>query len=292
MKPFATFKKMTLFGVVAALAGLAGLVGANLASHAAGDKPAGRDGLLHLAQAAQPDAQDGRTATFSPAQKTEIGKIIKAYLLANPEIMLEVQTALDAKMEQLQAEKLGVALRAHATEIFRRKDDPVAGNTQGDIPVVEFFDYNCGYCKRAFHDVAKLVDQDKHVKLILKELPILSKGSEEATRVALAARKQGKYWEVHRGIISLRAPANERSALKVAAGVPGINMDKLKADMKSPDITAEIDSVRKLAQTMGIQGTPHFLVGDQAIAGAPTDLFQQMENHVKELRKKGGCKIC
>ncbi|MEZ5856878.1 MAG: DsbA family protein [Hyphomicrobiaceae bacterium] len=247
--------------------------------------------IQHLAQAPtapKPAAQDG---DFTAGQKAAIGKIIKDYLLANPEIMLEVQTALDARMEKLQAEKLKIALQSNASEIYRSKA-PVAGNPAGDIPVVEFFDYNCGYCKRAFSDIAKLVEQDNKVKLVLKELPILSKGSEEASRVALAAGLQGKYWPVHRALISLRGPANAATALKAAEKVDGIDMAKLKKDMTSEEVNSEIRRVRDLAQKMGIQGTPHFLVGDRAIAGAPTDLLQQIQTHVTELRKSGGCPVC
>ncbi len=274
----------------------AGLTALALASGAtwlqAGDTTGKGDAIGRLAQAAPnaaaPSASDGQ---FDAAQKAAIGQIIKDYLLANPEIMLEVQTALDAKMETLQAEKLKIALQSNASEIYRSKA-PVAGNPTGDIPVVEFFDYNCGYCKRAFIDIAKLVEQDKKVKLVLKELPILSKGSEEASRVALAAGMQDKYWAMHRALIAIKGPANEASALKAAEKVPGIDMGKLKADMASESVTAEIGRVRELAQKMGIQGTPHFLVGDRAIAGAPTDLLQQMQGHVAELRKAGGCTVC
>jgi len=248
---------------------------------------------VRLAQAAPaPAAPDAATAgAFDAKQKAAIEAIIKSYLLEHPEVMLEVQTALEEKMEKIQAEKMKVALSANASEIFRDPAAPVAGNPTGDIPVVEFFDYNCGYCKRAFSDVSKLVDDDKKIKLILRELPILSKGSEEASRVALAARKQGKYWEVHRALITLRGEANEQTALRTAEKL-GLDMARLKADMASQEVTAEIERVRELARKMGIQGTPHFLVGDRAIAGAPGDLREQIESHVVELRKSGGCPVC
>ena len=107
-----------------------------------------------------------------------------------------------------------MTLKESADEIFRRPNAPIAGNPDGDVTVVEFFDYNCGYCKRAFSDIAKLMEKDPKVKVVLKELPILSKESEEAAKVALAARMQGKYWEVHRALSTLRGEVNEQAALR------------------------------------------------------------------------------
>jgi protein-disulfide isomerase len=245
---------------------------------------------VQLAQAAPPAASAAEAGAFDATQKRAIEAIIKNYLLQNPEVMLDVQTALEEKMEKLQAEKTKVALSANAADVFRDPNAPIAGNVSGDVPVVEFFDYNCGYCKRAFPDLAKLVETDPKVKLILRELPILSKGSEEASRVALAARLQGKYWEVHKALISLKGEANEQSALRVAEKL-GLDMTRLKKDMNSQEVTEEITRVRELAQKMGIQGTPHFLVGDRAIPGAPTNLLDQLEQHVTALRKEG-CAVC
>jgi protein-disulfide isomerase len=255
-------------------------------------EPAGRDGLpIRLAQTTSPESGPKAADLFSPEQKQAIGAIIKDYLLANPEVFLEVQTALEARMEEIQAKRLQAAIASQAQEIYRSPGAPIAGNPVGDITVVEFFDYNCGYCKRAFGDIAKLVEKDAKVKLVLKELPILSKGSEEAARVALAAKAQGKYWEVHRALLTLRGQANEQAALAVAEKA-GVDMAKLKADMKSEAVTQEIARVRELAQSMGIQGTPHFLVADRAIAGAPQNLLEVMSQHIADVRKDGGCKVC
>ena len=167
----------------------------------------------------RPGVRRAAASPFTAEQKAAIEKIIKDYLLANPEVMMDVQNALEAKMETLQAERLKLTLKESADEIFRRPNAPIAGNPNGDITVVEFFDYNCGYCKRAFSDIAKMVEKDPKVKVVFKELPILSKGSEEAAKVALAAQMQGKYWEVHRTLLSParrgqrgRAPCGRREA--------------------------------------------------------------------------------
>jgi protein-disulfide isomerase len=241
-----------------------------------------------LAQAPAAQAADPRV--FSPEQKRAIEEIVKDYLIANPEVFLEVQQSLEAKMEKIQAERIKAAIAQNARDIYHSADAPVAGNPKGDITVVEFFDYNCGYCKRGFPELAKLIDKDPKVRVVLKELPILSKGSEEAARVALAARLQGKYWEVHRALLESKGQASEAVALKIAEKL-GLDMAKLKKDMDSPEIKAEIERVRELANKMGINGTPHFLVGDRGIAGAPEDLYEQLAKNVAELRQSG-CAVC
>ena len=227
---------------------------------------------------------------FTPDQKQAIEKIVKDYLVANPEVMLEVQNILEAKMEKQQAEKAKAALAENAKDIYRRAESPVAGNADGDITVTEFFDYNCGYCKRSFPEVTKLITDDPKVRVVFKETPILSKGSEEASRVALAARLQGKYWEVHKALFESKGQANEGMALKIAEKL-GLDMAKLKADMIGPEVKAELASAKELATKMGINGTPHFLVGDKSIAGAPDTLLTQLTGNIADLRKNG-CSYC
>ena len=229
-------------------------------------------------------------SAFTPAQRKEIEGIIRDILLNNPEIMLDVQSALEAKMDKIQAEKMAVAIKDHADELYRPAASPVVGNVKGDVPVIEFFDYNCGYCKKALSELAQLVDKDKKVRVILKEFPILAKGSEEASRVALAAKMQGKYWEFHRAMLESPGQANEASALRIADKL-GLDMARLKKDMTSPEVKKEIEETRQLATKMGIQGTPHFIVGDKVIAGAPENLFELLGKHVAEVRKEG-CKVC
>ncbi len=235
-------------------------------------------------------AKLAEAAKFTPEQKQEIEQIIKSYLVANPEIFVEVQNALEAKLEKEQAEKLKVAIAENAREIYRQPDASIGGNPDGDIAVVEFFDYNCGYCKRGLLDIVKLIESDPKVRVVFKELPILSKGSEEASRIALAARKQGKYWELHRAMLSSKGQLNEASTLQIAEKL-GLDVAKLKADMASPEVKAEIEKSEALAKKMGVNGTPHFLVGDRAIAGAPEDLYDQLARNVSELRKQG-CPYC
>jgi protein-disulfide isomerase len=281
--------------VVPAIALLAGLVflgqGAVTGPTA---KPADPDVAAAAAATAVAGAATSAPAPaakdFSADQRKEIEKIVKNYLITNPEIFLEAQNALEAKMEKEQAEKLKVAIAENAKEIYRDPLGDVAGNPNGDITVVEFFDYNCGYCKRGLHDVIKLVEKDPNVRVVFKELPILSKGSEEASRVAIASGKQGKYWDVHKAMLEAKGVMNEANALAIATKL-GLDIEKLKKDMASPEVEAEIKKSEALAKKMGVNGTPHFLVGDRAIPGAPEDLYDQLAKHVTELRKSG-CSYC
>ncbi|MEL6374726.1 MAG: DsbA family protein [Pseudomonadota bacterium] len=251
----------------------------------------GVGGLLAYGAATTPAAlAQTQAGPVDEAQRKQIEGIIRNYLLKNPRLMLEVQQALQKELEKEEAARAKLAVKQNANEIFRKASSPVAGDKQGDVTIVEFFDYNCGYCKRAFTDLAAYMKTDSKVRVVFKELPILSRGSEEAARVALAAGLQGKYWEVHRDLLNLRGRAGMASALRIAQR-HGLDMAKLRKDLTNPVVEKEIADTRALAQRMGINGTPHFLVGDRAIAGAPQNLRDVFANHVKDLRKNG-CDVC
>jgi protein-disulfide isomerase len=230
-------------------------------------------------------------STFTPEQKKSIEQIVKDYLVNNPEVLAEAQASYEQKQEASRAEMMKKAMTDLAPQLFRSSTAPVAGNPKGDVTVVEFFDYNCGYCKKALGDIAKLIESDKKVKVLLRELPIFGKDSEGAARVAVAAKKQNKYWEVHRGLLERRGKADEAAGLEIAQAA-GLNMEQLRKDMTSAEVKKELDEVKMIAEKMGIQGTPHFFVADKVIPGAPDNLFEVMTKHVADVRKSGGCKVC
>lgn len=227
---------------------------------------------------------------FTDEQKKALGDIIRDYLIKNPEVMFEVQNALDEKSQKEQETKLKAFMAKNAKQIYRAPDSSVAGDPNGDVTVVEFFDYNCGYCKHGLPEVQKLIHDDKKVRFVFKELPILSTGSMEAAKVALAAKRQGKYWEFHQAMLGSKGVANEASALKIAESL-GLDMDKVKADMAGDDVKNELQSDLLLAKQLGVNGTPHFLVGDKSVPGAPDDLHDQLEALVSGYRKTG-CNMC
>ena len=229
-------------------------------------------------------------SAFTDEQKKALGEIIKDYLVKNPEVMIDVQNALDEKSQKEQDAKLKSFMADNAKSIYRAPNSSIAGDADGDITVVEFFDFNCGYCKRGLPEVQKLIHDDKKVRFVFKELPILAKGSEEAAKVALAAKRQGKYWEFHQVMLGSKGQANEASALKVAESL-NLDMDKLKADMASDAVKTELADDIALAKKIGVNGTPHFLVGDKSVPGAPDDLHDQLETLVTEFRKNA-CSTC
>ena len=241
-------------------------------------------------RAVGPALAGAAAAEFSPDQRRAIEGIVKEYLLENPEILFEVQNALETKLAKEEAERTKVLVAEHAKDIFRAPGAPVAGNPDGDITVVEFFDYNCGYCKRGLDDIAKLIETDDRVRVVFKEYPILREESEQAARVALAAGLQGKYWEVHQDLMATRGLVNETVGLKIAEK-HGLDVEKLKSDMKGSAVQGELDRVKALTRTLSINGTPHFLIGDRAIGGAPENLHDMLAKHVAELRKEG-CSYC
>jgi protein-disulfide isomerase len=205
-------------------------------------------------------------------------------------VLIEVQSSLELKMAREEAERTKKLVAENAKELYRHPDAPVAGNPDGDITIVEFFDYNCGYCKRGFHNVLKLIETDPKVRVVFKELPILSKDSEEAAKIALAARAQGKYWEMHRALIESKGRVTEAFALDQAKKL-GLDVAKLKVDKDGEPVKAELARVEALARKMNINGTPHFLVGNEGIGGAPEDLLELLTSKVAQLRKEG-CAYC
>jgi protein-disulfide isomerase len=225
---------------------------------------------------------------FNQDQREEMGGIIRDYLLENPEILREVIQALEAKEQQAGVAALTDAIRERGEDLYRGEHDLVAGNPDGSVTMVEFFDYNCGYCKRAMSDVLALIEADDDLRVVFKEWPILGEGSRFAARAALASRKQGKYWDFHLALMETRR-VDETTTLEVAERI-GLDVDQLTADMEAPEVAAVIEGNMRLASAFGIQGTPVFFIDDQVIPGAVGhDALAQV---IGEVRAAGGCTIC
>jgi len=221
-------------------------------------------------------------------QEKQVVDIVHNYLTETPEILVEMTTELDKRQAADQVEKQQKLISDNANAIFRSPLAFVAGNPDGDVSVVEFFDYNCGYCKRALPDVVKLVDNDSKVRVVLKELPIFGEDSEAAAKAALAAHKQGKYFEMHQKLFTEPGKADKEKALRIA-GELGLDTAQLEKDMADPEVQRSLDEAKELAQKLGLQGTPLYLIGDRVIPGAPDDLYDQLTKNVGEIREKG-CK--
>lgn len=228
-------------------------------------------------------------SSFTDAQKAEIGQILRDYLVANPEVLLEVSDALKAKQQETESKQREDALTANADAIFRSPHDHVAGNPKGDVTLVEFFDYNCGWCKKGFPEVVDLIGQDKNLRVVLKEFPIFGGDSDYAAKAALAANKQGKYWELHTALFSHEGKVT-KEFVDEAARELGLDLAKLKADMESPEVAQVIADNQALAQSLAINGTPAFIIDTHVTPGylpAPELLAS-----IQQVRESGGCKLC
>lgn len=214
--------------------------------------------------------------------------IVHNYLTQNPEILVEMTTELDKRQQEEQAAQQDKVISENADAIFRSPLSYSAGNPDGDVTVVEFFDYNCGFCRRALPDIVKLVENDDKVRVVFKELPIFGDDSEDAAKAVLAAGKQGKYFEMHQKLYSDPGKANKEKAMKVAQDL-GLDVPQLEKDADSAEVQQALDEARDLAQKLGLQGTPLYLIGDRTIPGAPDDLYDQLVDNVAEIRKNG-CK--
>lgn len=230
-----------------------------------------------------------QAAEFSAEQKKELGDFIRQYLLENPEVVRDAMQELERKQQVAEESARSDSLKAMSAEIFRSGDDLVGGNPKGTVTLVEFFDYNCGYCKRAFPDVMKMVESDKDLKLVMKEFPILGPGSVYAARAALASRKQGKYWEYHVALMAHEGRIDEGVADQIAEAA-GLDVKKLKADMEADEVNQVITRNMQLADSLKIQGTPAFIIDETVIPGAVG--FDALAAAVKQVRDNGGCKLC
>ncbi|HZD26201.1 MAG TPA: DsbA family protein [Alphaproteobacteria bacterium] len=225
-------------------------------------------------------------AAMSQAEKTRIEQVIHDYLLNNPEVVLEAMQRLKAKREAEAQRRSQEGVQQHKAELFHASDDFVL-NPDGAIPVVEFFDYQCAYCKRMFPDMRRLIDDKGDARIIFKEFPILGDASVYAAKAALAARKQGKYLEFHIAVMALRQPLSEQVVLQVAKQL-GLDLERLKADMAGGDVQAAIDANMKLADALGIRGTPTLVIGDELVPGAIP--YSRMQTLIEQART--ACRVC
>jgi protein-disulfide isomerase len=216
-------------------------------------------------------APGARAQSFTPAQRGEIEAILKDYLLKNPEVLQEVMGELEKRQALAEAEKHRAGVKEHAEIIFSSPRQVTLGNAQGDVTVVEFFDYNCGYCKRAMGDMLDLMKGDGKLKFVLKEFPVLGEGSTQAAQVAVAVRMQDKtgkkYLEFHQKLLSNRGAVDKARAVAAAKEV-GLDMARLEKDMASDEVKETLAESFKIAEALGLNGTPSYVVGSDVVVGA------------------------
>ena len=208
---------------------------------------------------------------FSTAQRGEIEKIVKEYLIKHPEVLQEAMAELEKKQQFAETEKARSAIKNHSDALFNSPRQVVLGNPQGDVTFVEFFDYNCGYCKRALTDMTTLLNNDPKLKVVLKEFPVLGPGSVDAAQVAVAVRMQDKtgkkYLEFHQKLLGGRGQVDKAKALAAAKDV-GLDMARIEKDLKSDEVAKTLEESMKLAEALGLNGTPSYVIGNDVVIGA------------------------
>jgi protein-disulfide isomerase len=242
-------------------------------------------GLAPAAQAADPASAPAAATTA--LTKEQIDQTIHDYIMNNPKLIME-------SVDNFQRKNMRDR-EAHASEDVKKNRDvltkdassPEAGDPKGDVTVVEFFDYNCHFCKGSFPAVQSLLDKDKKVRVVFKEFPILGPSSETAAKWALAADKQKKYFEFHKAMMDNKEQINDELLERVAKSV-GMDVDKAKMDISSPDVAGQLAKNRALAEQLDINGTPAFIIGDDISRGAiPED---EMEQKITAIRAAAGKK--
>ncbi len=218
--------------------------------------------------------------------RDQIEGIIHDYLMKNPEVIRdavqELQKREEAKAEQARQD----AISGDASPLFNSPHQVVLGNPKGDVTLVEFFDYNCGYCKRALGDMQKLLKTDTKLRVVLKEFPVLGPGSVEAAQVAIAVRQLApeKYEEFHDKLLGQHGQANKASATKVALSL-GLDKDALEKAEKAPEVETTLHEVYGLADSLNLTGTPSYVIANDVVVGAVG--YDQLESMISSVRKCG-----
>jgi protein-disulfide isomerase len=234
--------------------------------------------VLTMVQAANADEQMSRPA---------IEAIVKDYLMKHPEVITDALNAMQAKQEADAAQRQKQMVSENMDTIVNAPQNAVLGNPQGDVTLVEFFDYNCGYCKRGLADMVKLLQTDKNLKVVLRDYPILTPGSIEAADVALAVKNQlqgDKFFAFHQELLGSRGAVGKDRALQVAES-SGVDMNKLQADMQDPALRKDLASNLQLGETLGINGTPSYVIGNEIVPGAVG--YDALKDKIDSMRKCG-----
>ncbi len=228
-------------------------------------------------------AQDA--SPFSEAEKEAIGEIIRDYLVANPEVMIEVMDALDAQEAERDRVETAAAIAKHREALENDGYSYVAGNPDGEITVVEFFDYRCPYCKQSAEDVKEIIRKHDDVRLVLKEFPVLGPESRVASRAAIAAIPQDRYLAFHFAMLENEGTLDEERIMEIAEDV-GLDTERLARDMESARIEEIIKTNREIAFDIGVRGTPAYVIGDTLVPGAAP--LEEIEARIDEARDAAG----
>ena len=242
--------------------------------------------LTSLALLASP-VQALDLSNMSPAERDAFGAQVREYLLENPEVLVEAFQILEQQRELAEAQADIQLVEANKDELFNDGYSWVGGNPDGDITLVEFMDYRCGYCRRAVPEVAKLLKNDGNIRLVIKEFPILGEASMISSRFAVATlivAGDDAYKQVHDALLEFGGEPTEVTLRRLSDSL-GLDTDAVFAAMDSDEVTQQISQTRALAQKLNISGTPTFVLGTELLRGyLPAD---QMELIAQEVRERG-----
>jgi len=218
---------------------------------------------------AGPAASQSADTAAAPLDRAAVETIVREYLLANPEILQEAFAALERKQAAEQEAQRVAAITDQRDVIFNSSRQVVLGNAEGKVTLVEFFDYNCGYCKRAMGDLTRLLKERPELRVVLKEFPVLGRGSTEAAQVAIAVNAVApeRYLDFHLALLGHEGPVDRAVALDVVEKL-GLPLDKVSEVMAGPLVSETIEEVYGLATSLGINGTPSYVIGDKVLVGA------------------------
>ena len=246
-----------------------------------------RTSLLALACTLPLGAQAFDLSAMTDAEREAFRAEVRAYLLDNPEVLMEAIAVLEDRQAQDQAQADSGLIAANADALFDSAADWVGGNPEGDVTIVEFIDYRCGYCRRAHPEVTELIESDGNIRLIVKEFPILGDPSVVSSRFAVAVLQTGgpeAYKIVHNALIALRGEPDE-ATLRDLAVEAGVDADDIFVQMESPEVGAVIAENHALARRLQINGTPSFVLGDQLLRGYLP--LEAMRDLVEDVRADG-----
>jgi protein-disulfide isomerase len=223
-------------------------------------------------------------STGAMPDKVAMGRIIHDYLMANPEVLVDAMQELERKQDSERDTVAQKGISEHQKELLGDPDSPISGNPNGDVTVVEFSDYQCPYCKKAYSSIKGVVATDGKVKLVYKDLPILGEASKIAALAALAARNQNKHAAMHNALMEFNGRL-DRDQIMTLAGSAGLDVGQLQKDMEDPKLKQIIERNVALAAALGVRGTPAFVVGKQFVPGAvDADTLKQL---IQDARTKG-----
>ena len=231
-------------------------------------------------------AASARAESFSATQRSEIERIIHDYLIAHPEVLQDAIAELEKRQAAAEAERHRTAVKAHAKPLFSSQHQVTLGNPNGDVTLVEFFDYNCGYCKRAHADMKRLIEEDPSLRLVLKEFPVLGEGSVEAAHVSAAVNltTPERFLEFHDQLLMGPGRVDGNRAIAVAEEM-GLDMDKIRELMPSDEVKAIIDENYTLADKLSLTGTPSYVTAKEVVVGAVG--YDALKAKIEEARACG-----